>query len=167
MENGESQSSGAVVPGCDHYVRSTIPEGLAGIHCNVAKLVGPDCHFSLVKVHSRNMCSPLTQAHARGHTGVLRHGDPLLFRFLPKQNPAKNARTFFRFPPKKRSLALGSRTHSLSFAMGAPSHRETTYGATSCRRIESINSQFLPTQFFTEIASPSCTACQPTASTSS
>jgi hypothetical protein len=46
----------------------------------------------------------MTRAHARGHTGVLRHGGPLLFRFLPKQSFAKSPRTFLRVPPEKRPL---------------------------------------------------------------
>jgi hypothetical protein len=45
-------------------------------------------------------------------------------RFLPKQvcKRGKERRTnFFRAPPRKHSLALGSRAHSLGFAMCDPS----------------------------------------------
>jgi hypothetical protein len=106
-----------------------------------------DWRFSLVNALSSSRRSPLARARARGLSGVLRHGGPLLFRFLPKQSSAKNARTLFRVPHENRSLALGSRTHSLLWVprVIGRSPTERHHAKESNRPTFS----FPPTQFFT------------------
>ena len=75
---------------------------------------------------------PLSQAPARGFTGVPRHGGTLLSRLLAKRNFSQSARKFLSGPSPKASLGLGSLTHSRRFAQCAPTHREATQnGVTS------------------------------------
>jgi PAS domain-containing protein len=57
---------------------------------------------------------------------VLRHGDPLLFRFLAKQTLPNKRRILSSGPSLKASLGLGSLIHSRRFAQCGPTPRETT-----------------------------------------
>ncbi len=68
------------------------------------KIVGPDSLFSFVDVTPGVGGLPMTRAHARGLTGVLRHGGPLLFRFLPKQRFRKERENFLSGPSRKAGL---------------------------------------------------------------
>lgn len=54
----------------------------------------------------RTSWSSLSRARARGSTGVLRRGGPLLFRFLAKQTFRNERENFLRVPPEKRPLTL-------------------------------------------------------------
>jgi hypothetical protein len=142
MEGGESQFSVAVVPGCADYVRSTIVDGLvAACYARFHETVSP----SMVVSHSLMslQCQVLSDDSGT-RSGSYRRPParrPSAFPVPPKTKFRKERENFLSGPSRKEVLGAWKPdpTRSSS-AMGAPSHREITYGATPCRRIESTNS---------------------------